>query len=490
LYWGSGNFCEVFKSLIWHNLQSETGLPVVFLPGWGFAGRILELARPPLSWIYPAGPVDPATLEGDLLALLDRLGAGRIRLVGWSMGAHLALDFAREHPHLIEELYLLAMRHERPVAEIEAIRQELIQNPPGFLANFYRKCFLGERRHYLRFQAEMEEEWLREPPMAILHRGLDYLASARTLPAPVRTRLVHGRRDVVVRPAEQAVLPAAATEMLDHAGHLVFLSSSFSLLGRERKNVIRRRFSQAAATYDRHAGVQKEVARLLAARLADREGTGSILELGCGTGSYSLLLSDRFPQAKMKALDFSETMVEAARMKIGTRPGVCFLCEDAEDFLQRADEHFDLITANATMQWFEDLDASLVRINRGLNRSGWFLASIFGRDTLGELKQGLSALLGRDVELPSGRFPAIDDLNGQITRHFAKAELEEIRIVRGYGSLPELLHHIRNTGTAGWHEEPPPVFTRQRLGRLDDWFGERFGGYRLTYQVFIVKGIK
>jgi malonyl-ACP O-methyltransferase BioC len=473
--------------MIWHHNKAATDLPVIFLPGWGFSGRIIELVRPSLPWIYPEGPIDPDSFREDLLALLEWLGLGRVRLVGWSMGAHLALDFAREHPGQVEELYLLAMRHERLAAEIEAIRRELTQDPQGFLATFYRKCFLGERRHYQYFQAELEEEWLREPPLAILHRGLDYLARVRTLPAPVKTRLVHGRRDVIVRLAEQAVLPAAASEVLDHAGHLVFLSPEFSLVGRERKEMIRRRFSQAAATYDLHAGVQKEVARLLAARLP-REEIGSILELGCGTGSYSLLLADRYPAAAMRVLDFSGTMIETAKMKLGVRPQVGFQCEDAEDFLERTEDCFDLITANATMQWFVDLEAALVHISRILNPAGLFLASIFGPATLDELRQGLSILLGREIELPSGRFPDAEILRQSLSRHFTGAGLEEIRIIRQYGSLPELLHHIRNTGTAGWHQQPPPVFTRQRLRKLDEWFADRYGGYRLTYQVFLVQG--
>jgi malonyl-ACP O-methyltransferase BioC len=473
--------------MIWRLNKAATDLPVIFLPGWGFSGRIIELVRPSLPWIYPEGPIDPDCFQEDLLALFERLGPVRLRLVGWSMGAHLALDFAREHPGRVEELYLLAMRHARPAAEIEAIRRELTHDPQGFLATFYRKCFLGERRHYQLFQAEMEEEWLREPMLAILHRGLDYLARARTLPAPVKTRLVHGRRDVIVRLAEQAILPAAASEVLDHAGHLVFLSPGFSLVGQERKEMIRQRFSQAAATYDRHAGIQKEVARLLAARLPGQD-PGSILELGCGTGSYSQLLADRYPEAKMLALDFSGTMIEAARMKLSGRPHVGFQCEDAEDFLERTGENFDLITANATMQWFVDLEAALGHIDRSLNPAGLFLASIFGPATLDELRQGLSALLGREIELPSGRFPDVEILRQFLSCHFAAASLEEIRIVRRYDSLLELLHHIRNTGTAGWRQEPPPVFTRQRLRKLDDWFAGRYGGYLLTYQIFFVRG--
>jgi malonyl-CoA O-methyltransferase len=472
---------------IWRHTEAATHSPVFFLPGWGFAGRIIELTG--LPWIYPEGLLDPISFQQDLLAFLDQRSLGRIRLAGWSMGAHLALDFAREHPDRVEQLYLLAMRRQWPETLLDEIRREFSRDPAGFLAAFYRKCFLGERSHYQRFQIEMEGDWLQDPPLAVLHRGLDYLAQARIIEAPVRTLLVHGRRDIIVPLAEQAALPAATMEVLQHAGHLLFLAPEFSLAGQARKEKIRSRFSQAAPTYDRHASIQKEAALLLAARLPQAE-INSILELGSGTGSYTLLLADRYPQAAMLAVDFSAAMLHAAGVKLGRRAGVQFQCEDGEEFLARNTGQFDLITSNATLQWFVDLEAALARISRALSPGGTFLAAFFGPATLEELRQGLSFLLDREVVLPSGRFLDADTSRQLLARNFHAADFEEIRLSRQYDSLLDLLHHIRHTGTAGWREEPPPVFTRERLRRLDSWFGERFGGYRLTYQIFLMKAEK
>jgi malonyl-ACP O-methyltransferase BioC len=472
--------------MIWR-ISKSTGSrpPIVFVPGWGFDGRVLGLARPPLSWHYPEGFVDPDSFSQELLGFLDREGVDCMRLAGWSMGAHLALDFARDYPERVAELFLFAMRHERPSEEIEAIRQEFAIAPRGFLASFYRKCFLGDRPHYQLFRESLEKDYLQEPRVEILHRGLDYLARARTLPTPVKTRLVHGRRDIVVALGERAELPGAELEIVEHAGHLVFLSPACSLMKGARKRDIRRHFTQAAATYDRHAGIQHEVARLLTDRLPSGP-IASVLEAGCGTGSYTLSLAERFPHAEIISLDFSATMLDAAAGKLADRPNLRFQCEDAELFLDRASTHFDLVTSNATCHWFADLPAAVANISRLLTSSGTFLASIFGPATLEELRQGLSFLFDRPVALPAESFPKAEDLRRLLKEHFAVGELEEVRIIRRYQSLPALLHHIRNTGTAGWQEGPPPVFTRGRMRRLDDWFAEHCGGYRLTYQVFLV----
>src|SRR5215472_6786808 len=47
-----------------------------------------------------------AELAGDLVALLDHLGVGRADVLGYSMGAHLALGLALRHPDRIDRLIL------------------------------------------------------------------------------------------------------------------------------------------------------------------------------------------------------------------------------------------------------------------------------------------------------------------------------------------------------------------------------------------------
>ena len=47
-----------------------------------------------------------ADLAGDLVALLDHLGVGRIDVLGYSMGAHLALGLALHHPDRADRLIL------------------------------------------------------------------------------------------------------------------------------------------------------------------------------------------------------------------------------------------------------------------------------------------------------------------------------------------------------------------------------------------------
>jgi malonyl-CoA O-methyltransferase len=466
--------------------------PLLFLPGWGFDGRITELLdEHGRSWIYPATVLDPASLTSDLVAFLNEKGIDRIELKGWSMGANLALDFARTYPDRVATLELFGMRSSWPAVEIDAILTELQADPAAFLQTFYRKCFLGHLSAYRSFVKNLQNDYLRNLDRGLLAKGLAYLRTAQWAPAPeIPTRLVHGRNDIIAPLGQRADIPAATVEIVEHGGHLPFLSSTASRhKTKEQKDAICRRFSRAVATYDEHAQLQKELADKLDTSLSqttDSSQRRRILEIGCGTGCYTGLLAARFPQAQIMALDFSQEMIQAAEAKLADRPGVQLVCADGEDFLaaSRGGECFDLITSNATLQWFVDLRRSFGNIAELLCPGGQLLATIFGVQTLEELSRGLTAVCGRDIALAAQGFPDHKQLHNLLTRFFPKVTLERSIIKRHYPSSQDLLMQIKRTGTGGWRSGKGIVFTRARLQSLDRWFAIQYGGCRVSYEVF------
>ena len=258
-----------------------------------------------------------------------------------------------------------------------------------------------------------------------------------------------------------------------------------------RKQRIRQRFSRAAGTYDAHAEVQKDMAARLLRELP--EGSGSerierILEIGCGTGRFTDLLAGRYPEAHIIALDFAEGMVRLAGKRLAGKGNVSVLCEDGERFLAACPDAFDLICANSTLQWFDDLGGGLGQIGRLLSGKGSFAGVLFGPRTFSELAQGLSEILGQEVRLPPHGFPAGKDLEGMLGGIFPRFFVQEELKVKNYGTLLDLLDHIRKTGTGGG--QLPGTLTRGRLRQLDAWFQATHGGYPATYQAFVVRGEK
>lgn len=205
-------------------MTAGNGAPVkVFLPGWGFDAALLDFAG--LSgWWSPPGPVRgwPDAIDAQVGSAPGR----RLLLAGWSLGAGVALSYALAHPGRIDRLVLLALRRGWPRAELAAIRAGLAADPAGFMTDFYRKCFAGQRGEWQRFKDGCMPTLLAALDPAALSQGLDVLAAAAMpagvpLPPELRGRVVqlHGRRDLVAPLADIAELPGVSPIILPHAGH-------------------------------------------------------------------------------------------------------------------------------------------------------------------------------------------------------------------------------------------------------------------------------
>jgi trans-aconitate 2-methyltransferase len=86
------------------------------------------------------------------------------------------------------------------------------------------------------------------------------------------------------------------------------------------------------------------------------------IDLGCGPGNSTELLAGRFPGAAISGLDSSPDMIEVARQRL---PGVDFALADLEAWIYgppptpgstaaATPAHFDVILANAVLQWLPD----------------------------------------------------------------------------------------------------------------------------------------
>ena len=476
-------------------LHPETGLPTLFLPGWGFDGRVLRLLKPASHWIYPETPLDPVSFEEDLLHFLNSKNIRKVRLVGWSMGAMLGLKFAAKHSDLVDSLVLVSLRSHWPGHEINEIRAEFSRDPEAFLRGFYRKCFLGDKQAYRNFCATLEPLYLAAIKQNIerLQRGLDFLRTYN-FPSPmptIRTRILHGRQDIIAPVKEMPILPGSDVEVIDNAGHVVFLHEDSTLQNEIRKQTIQVKFSRAADSYDNFAKVQTEVALRLAARLAGAQkesGAKTILEIGCGTGNFTSLLADRFPTAKIVALDFSPEMIAKAQTKL-KRNNIEFICAEGEQFLEKTPHRsFDLVVSNGSLQWFSNIDSALYHIARLLTPGGSMYCSIFGPESLKELDNGLHAIQTHAEGLAAKTFPQEKRLQNTLNSNFQDGRVEEELIAKEYKSVHDLLLHIKKTGTSGWQQKKHQPLTPKRVKMLDEWFEKNHGSCKVTYQVLYLQG--
>jgi trans-aconitate 2-methyltransferase len=75
----------------------------------------------------------------------------------------------------------------------------------------------------------------------------------------------------------------------------------------------------------------------------------SVIDLGCGPGNSTQALADRYPAAQVAGIDSSQDMIDAARRRL---PQADFAVAQVQDF--KAGGPFDVILANAVLQWVPD----------------------------------------------------------------------------------------------------------------------------------------
>ena len=108
-----------------HYVRLGRGRPLVFLHGWPEFWRIWRKNLPVLAASFdciapdwrgfgrsrslaetdPPQPITPDSLAADLKALLDKLGLGKVGLIGHDIGAMTAQAFARAHPERLAGLF-------------------------------------------------------------------------------------------------------------------------------------------------------------------------------------------------------------------------------------------------------------------------------------------------------------------------------------------------------------------------------------------------
>jgi trans-aconitate 2-methyltransferase len=117
--------------------------------------------------------------------------------------------------------------------------------------------------------------------------------------------------------------------------------------------------------YLKASGHQKEWGRKLISELPVRHDS-RILDLGCGDGTLTRMISEKVPAGIVVGIDASEGMIRKAREY--ETDNCRFFVKDI-NALDYTDE-FDMIISNATLHWIKDHRALLANCRKGLHKGG------------------------------------------------------------------------------------------------------------------------
>ena len=99
-----------------------------------------------------------------------------------------------------------------------------------------------------------------------------------------------------------------------------------------------------------------------------------VMDLGCGTGTITKLLKDKFPNAKVTCLDLAENMIQMAKLKLNKYDNINYLTGDFYHF--NFNEKYDLIVSSLALHHLltdDDKKNFYKKIYDSLNENGAFL---------------------------------------------------------------------------------------------------------------------
>ncbi len=259
------------------------------------------------------------------------------------------------------------------------------------------------------------------------------------------------------------------------------------------KRAVRRAFNRAAHNYDAAAVLQHEVCERMLERLDYiRHKPACILDAGSGTGRGTRQLAQRYPAAQIVALDIALGMLNVAKEKSGwwrklfASGKQAHVCADIEA-LPLAANGMDMVWSNLTLQWCNDLPATLRGLHRVLKVDGLLMFSTFGPDTLKELR---GAFHGVDGHTHVNRFIDMHDIGDMLSHSgFAEPVMDMEVITLTYNEMKAVMRDLRgigahnaNTGRAqgmmgkaAWQQVMENYECHRRDGRLPATFEIIYG---------------
>ncbi|MDR9828146.1 malonyl-ACP O-methyltransferase BioC [Vibrio sp. FNV 38] len=248
----------------------------------------------------------------------------------------------------------------------------------------------------------------------------------------------------------------------------------------EDKRAIADAFGRAAPTYDQHAAFQRDVGHRLLNKLPDDLTGIKVLDLGCGTGYFSLQLIDR--GATVVCGDLSPEMLAAAKQRCVGRDA-SYHVVDAE-CLPFSNDEFDLVFSSLALQWCHDLALPLREALRVVKPDGKVVFSTLMDGSLHELKQSWSKI---DTHQHVNDFISLNQLKIALAQsHCLNHALDLPSIKVWYPSALAVMRDLKGIGATHVNGRGQGLTSRRTLIQVDkayQKFKNQQGLLPATYQV-------
>jgi malonyl-CoA O-methyltransferase len=208
-------------------------------------------------------------------------------------------------------------------------------------------------------------------------------------------------------------------------------------------------FNSHATEYEGEAQIQLEIGQRLFERLDYLKiSPRSILDIGCGPGTFLPQLSQQYPNAEIVALDIAHAMLAIAQSKQSLEQQWHVLNADMHQ-MPFANGQFDLIFSNQVLHWSHSLPQVLAEWQRVLRPGGCLLFSTLGPDTFQELRYAFQQV---DAYAHVNTFHDMHHVGDcLLAQQFLDPVVDMETISMHYSSLPNLLTSLKAQGVKNIH---------------------------------------
>ena len=150
-------------------------------------------------------------------------------------------------------------------------------------------------------------------------------------------------------------------------------------------------------------------------KLLSPKSNENILDLGCGTGHLTKLISKS--GAKVIGIDSSEEMIKQARQMY---PELKFQNKDAVNFSFK--NKFDAIFSNAVLHWIPQKEKVIDCVSKALKHGGRFVAEFGGKNNIQNVRAAITRILiangfSQNVNRIKWYFPSIAEYSSLLEKY-------------------------------------------------------------------------
>jgi len=258
------------------------------------------------------------------------------------------------------------------------------------------------------------------------------------------------------------------------------------IFNREKVKLHRNR---AAKNIDKYDFIIAEAGDEIMQRLEDMQRNFyNILVIGCVSAKLLSDIKDKYKHAEILVQDISYKLSAKADLSavVADEEKNCF-----------ASQTFDLVVCNMTLHAVNDLPGSLIQIRSNLQKNGVFIGSIFGDETISELRQSITKAESNYSDRAAVRvipFADVKTLGSLLQRcGFELPVADALRLKAAYADASELMTDIRGMGESNSLVKQSGGLNSGLVNEIDKCYKSDFsdgeGGIIATFDIIYLTGL-